>query len=149
MAKKRSTGAGYLQRMKAIGMGRLLFVALFAVVGGYYAYILAASGVNRIDNPAKALRFTPSDSTALAAQADLLYFANPEKPPKKAYDMALAALRQQTANPKAVRLLGVQNCWSTKLQNYHAGKRDRNSGWSKPMRKRAITKPRSNIMIFC
>jgi tetratricopeptide (TPR) repeat protein len=106
MTKKRSSGAGFWHKFKAIGLGRLLIATVLALVGGWYAFALALSGISRGDNPATALTFTPTDSNALAAQADLLFFANPAKPPEKVYAMARSALRQQAVNPRALRLLG-------------------------------------------
>jgi tetratricopeptide (TPR) repeat protein len=88
------------------GMIRIGLLSALGLAGAWFAFALAISGVTRIKNPQVALTFMPNESTALAARADQLYFASPEKPPKAAKTLAVAALRQQAINAKALRLLG-------------------------------------------
>lgn len=105
MAKIKATERLYAQ-LKAIGVIRIGLVTILAVAGVWYSFALAVSGVTRNKNPQVALMLTPSDSTALAARADQLFFANPQTPPAQVRTLALAALREQALNPKAQRLLG-------------------------------------------
>jgi hypothetical protein len=92
--------------LKAIGPVRIGVVAILALVGASCSFALAVSGIARHKNPQAALIFMPNESAALAARADQLFFANPEKPPSQVRTLALKALRQQALNPKAQRLLG-------------------------------------------
>ena len=93
-------------QIKAIGVIRIGLVTILAVVGVWYSFAFALSGITRNKNPQLALMFTPSDSAALASRADQLFFANPEKPSPQVRTLALSALREQALNPKAQRLLG-------------------------------------------
>jgi hypothetical protein len=90
----------------SVGMFRILTCAILGIVGAWFATTLALSGVTRIKAPQSALVFIPNESTALAARADQLFFANPKNPPRAVQTLAIAALRQQAINPKALRLLG-------------------------------------------
>jgi hypothetical protein len=85
---------------------RIGLLLLLGLVGAWFAFALAVSGVTRTKNPQIALSFIPNESTALAARADQLFFANPSKPPKEARELALTSLRQQALNARALRLLG-------------------------------------------
>lgn len=105
MAQPRKSGQ-LAAALLAIKLWRFAVAALLAIVGGYLAFSLAASGVARKKNPAAALLFVPGESTALAARADQLYFSSAGNPPPLVRIMALAALRQQAVNPRALRLLG-------------------------------------------
>jgi hypothetical protein len=95
-----------LVALRSVGVGRIITFSVLGLVGAWYATTLALSGVTRIKAPQSALTFVPSDSTALAARADLLFFANPERPPAAVRTLSLAALHEQAINPRAVRLLG-------------------------------------------
>jgi hypothetical protein len=106
LAKRRKWPYGFPQALTNIGPARLILSLILAVFGGWFAYTLAASGINRSRNPQVALSFTATESGALAEQADRLFFGNPQSPSPKIKEMAIAALRQQAANPKALRLLG-------------------------------------------
>jgi tetratricopeptide (TPR) repeat protein len=77
-----------------------------AIVGGWFAFALAVSGVTRFKNPQTALSLAPSDSIALAAKADLLLMADPAKTPRAVEILAKKALTKQAINAKALRILG-------------------------------------------
>ncbi len=105
MARKKTPNPIILA-IKAIGLPRLLTGIFLAAIGGYLSLGLAVSGISRTKNPEAALRFVPTESNALAAYADQIFFANPGKPQERVKKMALKALEQQAANPKALRILG-------------------------------------------
>lgn len=92
--------------LKKRGLGKLMLLTLAGLAGAGWVFALAFSGVTRSKNPQLALMFMPSESTALAAHADMLFFANPAKPPAEIKSLAMEALRQQAINPRALRLLG-------------------------------------------
>jgi hypothetical protein len=106
MSKKRIPGIGFLNRVMALGIGRIMTLFLIAAVGGWFTFTLTLAGISRNTNPALALKYWPTESVALAEQADQLFFADPMKSNKKVFDLAQKALRQQTVNAKALRLLG-------------------------------------------
>lgn len=89
-----------------IGLLRVSLLAIAGLSGAWLAFIVAVSGVTRTTNPQLALTFLPNDSMALAARAEELFLAEPEKPSNQVRELALSALRQQPINPKALRLLG-------------------------------------------
>lgn len=95
-----------LAALGSIGLVRAIIFSILGIVGAWFATALAISGVTRVKAPQSALMFMPTDSTALASRADQLFFANPQKPPRVGKTLALAALREQAINPKALRLLG-------------------------------------------
>jgi hypothetical protein len=95
-----------LNALKQISMVRVGGVVVMAFVGGALSFALAVSGVVRTKNPQAALAIMPTESTALAARADQLLFANPTKLSPAITNLARQALIQQSANAKAVRLLG-------------------------------------------
>jgi hypothetical protein len=80
--------------------------SLIGITGAWFALTLAISGVTRIKAPQAALAFMPSESTALAAQADQLFFASANNPPRAVSQLALKALEEQAINAKALRILG-------------------------------------------
>lgn len=92
--------------VKQIGIARLVATSIVALIGGWLALALAVSGVKRTEDPVIALQFVPGESMALATRASELLLANPQKPPKDVQSMALAALRDQAINPRALRVLG-------------------------------------------
>ncbi len=87
-------------------MGKIAVLSIIGLVASYYALAIAVSGITRSKMPETALQFLPSDSVALAARADRLFFAKPDNPPSDVRNLAVAALRNQAINPKALRLLG-------------------------------------------
>lgn len=103
---RRTKDRPILGTLKAIGSRRIIAVLILAIVGCWLSAILAVSGVVRNKSPQVALMMIPTESSALAAQADLLLFANAADPPRRVFDYARAALQQQSLNPRAVRLLG-------------------------------------------
>ena len=105
MARAKSDGA-IPSRLRNLGLVRIAVLAVAGLPGAWFAFLLAVSGVTRTTNPQLALTFMPDESTALAARAEELFLAKPEQPSPDVRAMALAALRQQAINPKALRLLG-------------------------------------------
>ena len=105
MARAKSGGA-IISRLRNLGLVRIAILTVGGLAGAWLAFLLAASGVTRTTNPQLALTFMPDDSTALAARAEELFLAKPEQPSPDVSAMALAALREQPINPKALRLLG-------------------------------------------
>lgn len=101
-----SKGNAMIDRLREVGFIRIALCALIGLAGAWFALGLAISGVTRIKAPQAALAFAPSDSTALASQADQLFFASPKNPPPEASQLALKALKEQAINAKALRLLG-------------------------------------------
>lgn len=92
--------------VRHLPIGRIVGFGALGMVGAGLALALAISGVTRASNPATALRFMPNEALALAFRADELLLANPTKPPRETRTLALAALRQQSLNSKALRVLG-------------------------------------------
>jgi hypothetical protein len=105
MARSKKTNP-VLAALHSIGLIRILGFSVLGLVGTWYATMLALSGVARLKAPQSALMVMPGESTALAVQADLLFFANPQQPPAAVRALSLSALREQPINPRAVRLLG-------------------------------------------
>jgi hypothetical protein len=101
-----STGNGMVARLRNVGFIRIAFCAVIGLVGAWFALALAISGVTRIKAPEVALAFMPNESTALASQADQLFFASPKDPPPAVSQLALKALKEQAINAKALRILG-------------------------------------------
>jgi hypothetical protein len=95
-----------MARLRNIGFVRIAFCTLIGLIGAWFALALAISGVTRIKAPQAALAFMPSESTALASQADQLFFASPKNPPPAVSQLALKALEEQAINAKALRILG-------------------------------------------
>jgi hypothetical protein len=95
-----------MARFRNIGFVRIAFCTLIGLIGAWFALALAISGVTRIKAPQAALAFMPSESTALASQADQLFFASPKNPPPAVSQLALKALEEQAINAKALRILG-------------------------------------------
>lgn len=92
--------------IRSIGIGRILILLVFGLVGAWFAAAIAISGVKRIKAPQAALTAIPSESTALASRADQLFFANPKNPPREVELLARRALENQAINAKALRVLG-------------------------------------------
>ena len=92
--------------VRSIGILRIVVLSTLGIIGAMFAAALALSGVARIKAPQSALMLVPNESTALASRADQLFFADVQKPPKEVQALAMAALRVQAVNPKALRLLG-------------------------------------------
>lgn len=105
MAKARKT-SGWVPALQKIGYIRILILAVIGIVGAWFALMLSVTGVTRTKNPQMALMLLPGEGTALSARADQLFFENPEQPSPAARNFAVAALRQQAINPKALRILG-------------------------------------------
>lgn len=92
--------------LKRVGLVRVILCSLVGLVGAGFAFILAISGITRLGNPPFALTFFPSEGMALGAQADILVTDKPKDPPAQVRSFALAALRNQAINPRALRVLG-------------------------------------------
>jgi hypothetical protein len=92
--------------VKTIGWSRLIGALSVALIGGYLVFALAVSGVLREKNPQLALMLFPYESAALAARADQIYFNASSQASATAHQLAIAAVRKQPVNPKALRLLG-------------------------------------------
>jgi tetratricopeptide (TPR) repeat protein len=105
MARPKKTNPA-LAALRSVGLIRIIAFSILGLIGAWFATTLALSGVTRIKAPQSALLFMPRESTALAARADLLFFANPQQPPAAVRTLSLAALREQAINPRALRLLG-------------------------------------------
>ncbi len=103
---KRSAKSRLFAIRPTFGLMRAALLLLLGGAAAIGAFALAVSGISRTANPDTALKFIASESTALSAKADLLFFANPQKPPKSVRTLATAALREQAINPRALRLLG-------------------------------------------
>jgi hypothetical protein len=95
-----------VSRLRAIDLARRILCIAAGLAGAWCALTLAISGVTRIKAPHTALAFMPSESTALASQADQLFFASPKDPPLAVSQLALKALQEQAINAKALRILG-------------------------------------------
>lgn len=101
-----SKGKVMIARLRAVGFVRIAFCTLIGLTGAWFALGLAISGVTRTKAPQTALAFVPSESTALASQADQLFFARPESTHPAVSQLALKALEEQAINAKALRILG-------------------------------------------
>jgi hypothetical protein len=95
-----------MARLREVGFVRIALCTLIGLAGAWFALGLAISGITRIRAPQAALAFVPSESMALASQADQLFFASPRNPPPEASQLALKALEEQAINAKALRILG-------------------------------------------
>lgn len=95
-----------LTRLKELGLAKVILLLLTGFAGAGFALMLAVSGIARLGSPSVALTLFPNDGVAQAAQADLLVLAEPTAPPPAARSLALAALRNQAINPRALRVLG-------------------------------------------
>ena len=105
MAKSKKPGR-LVMALKEVGLLRIGILSSLGLIGAWFAFALAVSGIARMKNPPLALMFVGNDSAALAGQADQLFFANPKSPPKASQSLALDALREQALNPRALRILG-------------------------------------------
>lgn len=103
---KRSNVGVYRSALQRLGIFRTVGIACVGLVGAASALALAISGVTRSANPELALRFLPNESSALASRAEQLFAAEPLSPPAAVRTLALASLKQQALNPKALRILG-------------------------------------------
>jgi hypothetical protein len=106
MARRQLKSFAIFDTVKEIGAIRIGVFGILGIVGAWFAFALAVSGVARIRAPAAALAVMPDESVALASRADQLFFANPQNPPPEVKRLALKALESQPINPKALRLLG-------------------------------------------
>jgi hypothetical protein len=95
-----------LAALKRLGPIKVLLLSLVGLVGAGMALILAISGIARLGSPSVALAMLPNDGVALGAQADILIQGKPTNPPREVLALAMAALRNQAINPRAVRVLG-------------------------------------------
>lgn len=105
MARSKKPNA-VIAALKSVGIIRVVLLSLLGLIGASFAFLLAISGVTRLANPSIALTLFPADSVALGAQADLLVHSTPATPPRAVRTLALAALRDQAINPRALRVLG-------------------------------------------
>lgn len=96
----------FRSKFDGIGFKRLILMLVITPIVTYGAFALALSGIARLKNPDAALLFVPNESSALAAKADQLFFAEPDNPPDRVHALALKALHGQAFNPKALRVLG-------------------------------------------
>lgn len=96
----------FRSKFDGIGLKRAILLLIITPFLTYGAFALAVSGITRLKNPDAALLFVPNESSALAAKADRLFFAEPANPPGRVRKLALDALHSQAFNPKALRLLG-------------------------------------------
>jgi hypothetical protein len=106
MARKQRNSFAIVDKVKAIGIIRIVTFGMLGIAGAWFAFALAVSGVARVKAPAAALAVMPGDSAALASQADQLFFGNLQNPPPEVKRLALKALESQSINPKALRILG-------------------------------------------
>ncbi len=106
MARRQRKSFAILDAIKATGAIRIATFSFLGIVGAWFAFALAVSGVTRIKAPAAALAVMPGESVALASRADQLFLANPQNPPLEVKRLALKGLESQPINPKALRLLG-------------------------------------------
>ena len=106
MARRQRKSLAILETVTAIGAIRIAAFGLLGVVGAWFAFALAVSGVARVKAPVAALAVMPGESVALASRADQLFFAMPQNPPPEVKRLALKALESQPINPKALRILG-------------------------------------------
>lgn len=97
----------FLQNLfNEISIYRVALVLILGLVGTWAVFCVTIAGVTRSKNPEIALKFIVSDGEALANLADQAYIQALNNPPDKVRELALAALRQQAINPKALRNLG-------------------------------------------
>ena len=92
--------------LRQIGIARAIVSLVLAIAGGWFSFMLAASGITRTKNPQASLTMLAGESNALANRADQIYVTNPDNPSPSIVKLARQALLQQALNPKAVRLLG-------------------------------------------
>lgn len=85
---------------------RIAFVVVLAVVGAWFAFALAVSGITRHRNPDVALRFVPIEANALANKANFELANQDARPNAAIAKTAEQALRQQALNATALRILG-------------------------------------------
>ena len=85
---------------------RTVFLLILGLAGTWVVFCITITGVTRSKNPEIALKFIGSDGAALANFADQTYTQSFQNPPDRVRTLALAALRQQAINPKALRNLG-------------------------------------------
>jgi tetratricopeptide (TPR) repeat protein len=95
-----------LASLRSVGIARILILVVLGFVGAWFAAALAISGVARIKAPQAAILAVPNESTALAARADQIFFANPKSPPRAVELLARRAIENQPINAKALRILG-------------------------------------------
>ena len=105
MASRKKTNS-IVAAMKEIGVRRIAFLVFAGIVSAVFALMLAVNGLTRLRNPSVALALFPNDSVALGAQAEQLALAKPTDPPLEVRALAIAALRNQAINPRALRVLG-------------------------------------------
>ena len=89
-----------------ISIFRFALLLVLGFVGMGAVFGITMSGVTRSKNPEIALKFVSGDGVALANLADQTYTQSFTNPPDKVRKLALAALRKQAINPKALRNLG-------------------------------------------
>lgn len=106
MNKKDSGSFAFFETLQKIGLVRIVVLFAFGITGAWLTFGLAVSGATRIKAPDAALVFRPKDSTALAAKADQLFFADPRRPVSEIKRLAIKAIVEQPVNPKALRILG-------------------------------------------
>lgn len=105
MARPKKPNA-LLASLRSVGIARILILVVLGLVGAWFAAALAISGVARIKAPQAAILAVPNESTALAARADQIFFANPKSPPRAVELLARRAIENQPINAKALRILG-------------------------------------------
>jgi hypothetical protein len=101
-----SKGKARMAHLREIGLARIALCTAIGLAGAWFALAIAITGITRIRAPQAALNFIPSESMALASQADQLFFSSPKDPPPAASQLALKALTEQPINAKALRILG-------------------------------------------
>lgn len=89
------------------GFGRLIAVAVLALVGGWLAFALAVSGVARVRAPQQALMFVPWDGVAIASNADFTLLTQKKLSPAPLERAGKAALRNQAVSARALRLVAM------------------------------------------
>lgn len=97
----------YRRALNRWGVARLAALGCASGLAAIMTAALAVSGVTRATNPELSLRYLPGDSLALATLAEQLVAQSPDAPPSRSGTLAMAALRQQPLNPKALRVLAV------------------------------------------
>lgn len=83
-----------------------LMVLTLGILGTWAVFCVTIAGVTRSKNPEIALKFVGGDAVALANLADQTFIRMFDDPPKEVRELAIAALKRQPINPKALRNLG-------------------------------------------
>lgn len=107
--KSRRSAAPEAPRIQLSGaaLAKYAVIAVLGLIGAWFAFGLAVSGIARSKAPDRALAFVPSEGNALANKADIALLSGKKIPAKVLANTARASLRSAPLNPKAVRLLAI------------------------------------------